>query len=68
MGKALFWRDKDMVRRMLSTWSAERLASAAERVSRLERELFLSRAPDDANLGETLSVLAWSEENRSTPS
>ncbi len=64
MGKALFWRDKDMVRRMLSTWSAERLASAAERVSRLERELFLSRAPDDANLGETLITVARAASRR----
>ena len=64
MGKALFWRDKDAVKRMLSGWSAQRLASAAERVARLERGLFLSPAPADANLGETLIAIARAARRR----
>ena len=64
MGKALFWRDKDAVKRMLSGWSAERLASASERVARLERSLFLSPAPDDASLGETLIAIARAARRR----
>ncbi len=58
MGKALFWRDKSAVKAMLSEWTAERLATAAKRVARLERGLFLSPAPDDASLGETLIAIA----------
>jgi DNA polymerase-3 subunit delta len=58
MGKALFWKDKDAVRRMLSTWSAERIGEAAARVGALERQLMLSKAPDEATLGETLLTLA----------
>jgi DNA polymerase-3 subunit delta len=58
MGKALFWKDKDAVRRMLSTWSAERIGEAAARVASLERQLMLSKAPDEATLGETLLTLA----------
>jgi len=64
MGKALFWRDKDEVKRMLSAWSAQRLASAAERVARLERRLFLSPAPADADLGETLIAIARAARRR----
>lgn len=58
MGKALFWKDKPILQRMLSSWSAERLAEAAARVSRLERQLMLTRAPDQASLGETLVTIA----------
>ena len=58
MGKSLFWKDKSLVQRMLSAWSAERLAQAAGRVSALERQLMLSRVPDQAALGETLVAIA----------
>jgi DNA polymerase-3 subunit delta len=58
MGKALFWKDKDLMRRLLSTWSAARLAEAAERVGALERQLMLTKVPDEAALGETLVTLA----------
>ena len=43
---------------MLSTWSAERIGEAATRVAALERQLMLSKAPDEATLGETLLTLA----------
>ena len=58
MGKALFWKDKQIVGAMLGKWSAGRLAEAATRVAALERQLMLTRTPGDAALGETLVTLA----------
>ncbi len=58
LGKALFWRDKAMVQRMLAAWSAERIAHASARVSALERQLMSSKAPPEASLAETLVTLA----------
>jgi DNA polymerase-3 subunit delta len=58
MGKALFWKDKPLVQRLLSTWSAERLAEAAARVSALERQVMLSPVSDEAALGEALVTIA----------
>lgn len=58
MGKALFWKDKPLVERLLSIWSAERLAEAAARVSALERQIMLRPLADDAALGEALVTLA----------
>ena len=58
MGKALFWKDKPVVRKLLVGWSAIRLAEAATRISTLERRLMLSTVPDGAALGETLITLA----------
>lgn len=58
MGKALFWKDKPLVQRLLATWSAERLAEAAFRVSALERQVMLSPVSDEAALGETLVTIA----------
>jgi DNA polymerase-3 subunit delta len=58
MGKALFWKDKDVVRRMLLAWSAERISTASTRVAALERLLMLSKAPEEASLAETLITLA----------
>jgi len=58
MGKSLFWKDKDSVKRMLSIWSAERVATASARVAALEHQLMLSKAPEEASLAETLITLA----------
>ena len=58
MGKALFWKDKPLMQRLLSTWSAERLAEAAARVSALERQVMLSPVSDEAALGEALVTIA----------
>ena len=58
MGKALFWKDKEAVRRMLSAWSADRIGTASARVAALERQLMLSKAPEEASLAETLITLA----------
>jgi DNA polymerase-3 subunit delta len=58
LGKALFWKDKPLVERLLSIWSAERLAEVASRVATLERQIMLRPLADDAALGETLVTLA----------
>jgi DNA polymerase III subunit delta len=58
VGKALFWKDKVLVERLLSVWPAERLAEAASRVSALERQIMLRPLDDAAALGETLVTLA----------
>lgn len=58
LGKALFWKDKPLVQRLLSTWSADRIAEAASRVGALERELIFGMAESEAALGETLVTLA----------
>jgi len=58
MGKALFWKDKPLIQRLLSVWTADRLAEAAARVSGLERQIMLRPLADEAALGETLVMLA----------
>jgi DNA polymerase-3 subunit delta len=58
MGKALFWKDKPIIQRLLSVWPAERLAEAAARVSALERQIMLRPLADEAALGEMLVTLA----------
>ncbi len=58
MGKTLFWKDKPLIQRLLSTWSSERLSEAASRVAQLERQVMLRPLADDAALGETLVTLA----------
>lgn len=58
MGKALFWKDKDLIQLLLTTWPSARLAEAAERASALEKQVMLGDAPDEAALGETLVTLA----------
>jgi DNA polymerase III subunit delta len=58
LGRALFWKDKPVVERMLAKWSAEELATVAERAGRLERELMFTPAPDREALGEELLAIA----------
>ena len=58
LGKALFWKDKAVVGRMLTQWDAERLAKVAERAGRLERSLMFSPAPQQEALGEELLAIA----------
>lgn len=57
-GKALFWKDKAAVGRMLRSWSAEELARVAERAGALERTLIFSEAPERESLGEELLAIA----------
>ena len=58
MGKALFWKDRPLIERLLSTWPAERLAEVASRVSALERQIMLRPLDDQAALGEMLVGMA----------
>lgn len=58
MGKALFWKDKSMMQRLLTNWSAERIAQAMERSAALERAAMLSDEPPVAALGEELVTIA----------
>jgi DNA polymerase-3 subunit delta len=58
MGRALFWKDKPVVARMLSLWDSRRLATVAERAGDLERTLLFSSAPDQEALGEELIAIA----------
>lgn len=58
LGRALFWKDKPVVGRMLAKWNAEDLARVAERAGKLERELIFSNVPDREALGEELLAIA----------
>ncbi|MCY7270917.1 MAG: DNA polymerase III subunit delta [Sphingomonas bacterium] len=58
LGKALFWRDKPLLQRLLSNWNAERIAQAMERSAALERAAILSDEPPVAALGEELVTIA----------
>jgi DNA polymerase-3 subunit delta len=58
LGKALFWKDKPLVQRLLTTWSAARIAQAAARVAELEKQVLLSPISDEAALGQTLVTIA----------
>lgn len=59
MGKALFWKDKPMVERMLGMWDSAGLARVAERTGELERRLMRGDAPPPAEaLGEELVAIA----------
>ena len=58
MGKALFWKDKAMISKMLAQWDAARLAKVVERAGKLERGLMFSPAPQQESLGEELLAIA----------
>lgn len=58
MGKALFWKDKPLIHRLLSRWSPERLSEAFSRVAELERQVILKPVAGEAALGETLVTIA----------
>lgn len=58
MGKALFWKDKALMHRLLTNWNAERIAQAMERSAALERAAMLSDEPPVAALGEELVAIA----------
>lgn len=58
MGKALFWKDKALMQRLLSNWNAERITQAMERSAALERAAMLSDEPPVAALGEELVTIA----------
>jgi DNA polymerase-3 subunit delta len=64
-GKALFWKDKPTVEKMLRTWSAADLATVAERAGELERNLMFSEMPERDALGEELLAIARKARSRS---
>lgn len=64
LGKSLFWKDKPLIGKLLSQWDAKGLATAAERASRLERELIFSGAPGPEALGEELLAIARAARRR----
>ena len=58
LGKALFWKHKRPVERMLTMWNAAELAKVSERAGALERELLFGEAPKREALGEELMAIA----------
>jgi DNA polymerase-3 subunit delta len=58
LGRTLFWKDKAKIQQMLSKWSAEDLATVADRAGKLERSLMFTAAPDREALGEELLAIA----------
>ena len=44
-GKSVFWKDKDLVTKLISLWDSRSLARVLERSSELERRLMSSEAP-----------------------
>jgi DNA polymerase-3 subunit delta len=58
LGRSLFWKDKPLVARLLSLWDSRRLATVAERASKLEHELMFSEVPNQEALGEELIAIA----------
>jgi DNA polymerase-3 subunit delta len=57
-GRALFWKDKSAVERMLRSWSADELATIAQRTGELERNLMFSKMPEREALAEELLGIA----------
>jgi DNA polymerase-3 subunit delta len=57
-GKSLFWKDNAAVEKMLRNWTANDLATAAQRAGLLERTLMFGDLPEREALGEELFTLA----------
>jgi DNA polymerase-3 subunit delta len=64
LGRALFWKDKSAVQRMLQKWTAADLATIAERAGKLERSLMFTAAPERDALGEELLAIARKARSR----
>lgn len=64
LGKSLFWRDKELVAKLLARWDAKGLERISERAGRLERDLLFSPAPDREMLGEELLSIARAARGR----
>jgi DNA polymerase III subunit delta len=65
MGKALFWKDKPLVERLLTSWDASGLARVADRAGSLERRLMSPESPPPADaLGEELLAIARAARRR----
>ena len=64
LGKSLFFKDKAKVPKMLAGWSAERLATVAERIGKLERDLMFTPVLTREALGEELLAIARAAHSR----
>jgi DNA polymerase-3 subunit delta len=64
LGKALFWKDKDVVARIVGAWDSRRLARVAARIGKLERDLMLTAAPRTEAVGEELTAIARAARRR----
>ncbi len=59
LGKALFFKDKELVGKLLSQWDSAKLARVAERAGELERALMRGDSPPPIEaLGEELIAIA----------
>jgi DNA polymerase III subunit delta len=58
LGRGVFFKEQAKIRRMLDKWSAEDLATAADRAGKLERSLMFTPVPDREALGEELLAIA----------
>ena len=59
LGRALFFKDEPVVRRLVQAWDAGALATVAERAGRLERSLMVGPGlPPTESLGEELMAVA----------
>lgn len=58
LGKALFWKDKPAVEKMLRMWTAKDLSTIADRAGALERAFMFSPAPEREAFGEELLGIA----------
>lgn len=63
-GRALFWKDKAAVERMLRSWTATDIAKIAERAGKLERNLMFSEVPERDALAEELLGIARKARSR----
>lgn len=63
-GKALFWKDKDRVAKLLAIWDSADIQTLFERSAALERQLMLSDVPAAGALGEELVSIARSAARR----
>ncbi|HET9356370.1 MAG TPA: DNA polymerase III subunit delta [Sphingomicrobium sp.] len=57
-GRAIFWKDQELVKRLLRIWPPERLARLVERTAEVEKALMLSDVPEVASVGEHLVAVA----------
>jgi len=64
LGKALFWKDKDIISRIVGAWDSAGLARVGERLGKLERDLMLAAAPRSDAVGEELTAIARAARSR----
>lgn len=56
-GRAIFWKEKELVERLLRVWAPDRLARLVERTAEVEKELMLGDSPEVAAIGEHLAAV-----------